>query len=256
MNPRAGWMLIALLLWPLAASAAGGLQLRVQSTPAGAVQISLQGPQEPRELSSVLQMLIALTVLSLAPALLVMCTSFTRILVVLSFLRQALGTHNLPPNQIMIAIALFLTAFSMLPVWQQINANALQPYQQGRLNWQQASSLTAEPVREFMLKQTRPRDLALFVKLSRQERPKSPREVPLLTLIPAFMMSELRIAFQIGFLLYLPFLVVDMVVASILLSMGMMMLPPVMISLPFKILLFVLVDGWNLLTVSLLRSFH
>ena len=255
---RSGWLLLgALLLLPLGAAAANtGRQMQVQSTSAGALQFSLQGPQEPRELNSIIQMLIGLTVLSLAPALLIMCTSFTRILVVLSFLRHAMGTANLPPNQILIAISLFLTAFSMMPVWQQINQNALQPYQQGQLSWQQVSQRAIEPVREFMLKQTRPRDLGLFVKLSRQARPQSPRDVPLLTLIPAFMMSELRIAFQIGFLLYLPFLVVDMVVASILLSMGMMMLPPVMISLPFKILLFVLVDGWSLLSVSLLRSFH
>jgi len=177
-------------------------------------------------------------------------------LIVLSFLRQAIGVTHAPPNQVLVGLALFLTAFNMLPVWNQIQTQAVQPYQAGRLNWEQAGQRGLEPIRNFMFKQARPKDMKLFIKLSRQTNIRRPADVPTLVLIPAFILSELRASFQIGFLLYLPFLVIDMVVASILLSMGMMMLPPVMISLPFKILLFVMIDGWNILVFSLLRSFH
>jgi flagellar biosynthetic protein FliP len=184
-----------------------------------------------------------------------MTTSFTRIVVVLSFLRTALGTQQAPSNQIILALSLFLTFFIMTPVWQQINREAYQPYKVGTLSQEQAFEKAVQPVRKFMLSQTREKDLGLFVSLSKQERPKNADDIPTLTIVPAFMISELRTAFQIGFLIYIPFIVVDMVVASVLMSMGMMMLPPVMISLPFKILLFVLVDGWGLVMGSLVKSF-
>lgn len=209
-----------------------------------------------RDLSGLLQILILMTAITLAPALLILCTSFTRILIVLSFVRHALGVQNIPPNQVMIALALFLTACNMLPVWQAVDARVVKPYQAGEMSWKQVVEQGPQPLKEFMLRQTRPKDLALFLKAAHQPKPSRPQDVSLFTLVPAFVLGELKVAFQIGFLLYLPFLVVDMVVASILLSMGMMMLPPVMISLPFKLLLFVLVDGWNLLVGSLLRSFH
>jgi flagellar biosynthetic protein FliP len=196
-----------------------------------------------------------LTVLSLAPALLMMVTSFTRIIIVLSLVRNALGVQQMPSNQIIIGLALFLTFFIMAPVWQQVNEEALKPYYEDRINGEEALALASTPVKNFMLKQTREKDLALFVKLSKEKRPEKPMDITLPVLIPAFVISELKTAFQIGFLIFLPFFIIDIVVASILLSMGMMMLPPIMISLPFKLLLFVLVDGWYLIVESLVRSF-
>jgi flagellar biosynthetic protein FliP len=210
----------------------------------------------PAKLSLSLQIFLLLTVLSVAPAFIIMMTSFTRLAVVLSFLRQAMGTQQVPPNQIIIALALFLTFFIMAPVWQEINEQAIAPYVGNRLSGEEALRRGVEPLKAFMLKQTREKDLALFVSIMKAPRPQNLQDIPVTALIPAFMISELRTAFEIGFLLYLPFLIIDMVVASVLLSMGMMMLPPVMISLVFKILLFVLVDGWNLVVSSLVRSFH
>ncbi len=244
------------LFLPLAASAANTTFTLNLGQSGSGLQVALNQPAHGQDLSTMIKLLLLFTVISLAPAILVMCTSFTRILIVLSFLRQALGIHNVPPNQILIAIALFLTAFNMLPVWNQIQSQALVPYQAGQISWSEVGQKAVEPVRLFMVRHTRTKDMALFIKLAKQAPPATPQDVSFLTLIPSFILSELRIAFQIGFLLYLPFLVVDMVVASILLSMGMMMLPPIMISLPFKILLFVLVDGWNLLVTALLKSFH
>jgi len=210
---------------------------------------------KPGEIAVVIQILALMTVLSLAPGILIMTTSFTRIVVVLSFLRNAMGTQQVPSNQIVIGMALFLTFFIMAPVTQQINTQALQPYKTGTISQQEALRRSVAPLRKFMLSQVREKDLAFFLSLSKLPRPKNVQEVPTLSLIPAFMISELRTAFQIGFLIYIPFIVVDMVVASILMSMGMMMLPPVMISLPFKMLLFVLVDGWSLVVGSLVKSF-
>jgi flagellar biosynthetic protein FliP len=184
-----------------------------------------------------------------------MTTSFTRIVVVLSFMRNAIGTQQAPSNQIIIAMSLFLTFYIMSPVWQQINTQAIQPYKAQTISQELAIERAVAPVRKFMLTQTREKDIALFLSLSKMPRPRNAAEIPTLTIIPAFMISELRTAFQIGFLVYIPFLVVDMVVASVLMSMGMMMLPPVMISLPFKILLFILVDGWGLIIGSLVKSF-
>jgi flagellar biosynthesis protein FliP len=210
----------------------------------------------PDRLSTSLTMLLLLTALSLAPALVIMLTSFTRLVVVFSFLRHALGTQQMPPNQVLIALSLFLTFFIMAPVWQQIQATAVQPYVDQKLTGDEAIARGLQPLKTFMCNQTREKDLALFISISKAPRPKSLQDTPIAAVIPAFMISELRTAFEIGFLIFLPFLIIDMVVASVLLSMGMMMLPPVMISLVFKVLLFVLVDGWNLLVGSLVRSFH
>jgi flagellar biosynthetic protein FliP len=210
---------------------------------------------KPADVSVVLQILFLMTIITLAPGLLIMTTSFTRIVVVLSFLRNAMGTQQSPSNQIVIGLSLFLTFFVMSPVWQQIDRDALQPYKTQSITQEEALKRAVAPVRKFMFSQTREKDLSLFVSISKLPRPKNAEDIPTLTLIPAFMISELRTAFQIGFLVYIPFLVVDMVVASVLMSMGMMMLPPVMISLPFKILLFVLVDGWGLVVGSLVKSF-
>lgn len=215
----------------------------------------MEQASDPQELVLNLQILLLLTVLSLAPAILMLVTSFTRIIVVFSFIRSALGLQQMPPNQVLIGVSLFLTFFIMNPVYSQINQEALQPYLSGTITQEVALEKGAQPLREFMFKQTREKDLALFVNLSKIDRPTMKTDVPTHVLIPAFVISELKTAFQIGFLIYIPFLVIDMIVASTLMSMGMMMLPPVMISLPFKILLFVLVDGWHLVVRSLVLSF-
>jgi len=217
--------------------------------------IGLDKAEDPGTVSVVLQIFILLTVLSLAPAILIMLTSFTRIAIVLSLLRQAMGTHHMPPNQIIFGLALFLTFFIMTPVWQEVNEKALQPYLDKEITQKQALENAAKPVRKFMFKQTREKDLALLVDIANVKRPRNINEIPNSVLIPSFMISELKTAFQIGFLLYVPFLILDMVVASVLLSMGMMMLPPIMVSLPFKLMLFVLVDGWYLIVGSLVKGF-
>lgn len=204
----------------------------------------------------VLQILALLTVLSLAPALFIMVTSFTRIVIVLSFLRQALGTQAVPPNQVLISLALFLTLFVMAPVGQVVYADAIQPVINEQITFEQAWVKGSAPIRAFMLRQVREKDLELFVEMAKLAKPSSPGDVPIHVVIPAFILSELRIAFQIGFLIYIPFLIVDMVVASVLMSMGMMLLPPVVISLPFKLILFVLADGWYLVVGSMVKSFH
>ncbi len=204
----------------------------------------------------VIQILALLTVLSLAPALFIMVTSFTRIVIVLSFLRQALGTQQVPPNQVLISLALFLTLFVMAPVGQTVYTDAIQPVLNEQISYEQAWAKGIVPIRGFMLQQVREKDLELFVDLAKMSKPSSPADLPIHVVIPAFILSELRIAFQIGFLIYIPFLIVDMVVASILMSMGMMLLPPVVISLPFKLILFVLADGWYLVVGSMVKSFH
>ncbi len=220
------------------------------------LELGIGQSSSPQDVSVSLQILFLLTVLSLAPAILMLTTSFTRIIIVLSFLRQAMGTQQIPPNQVLLGLALFLTFFNMNPVFSKINDDALQPYIKGSLKQSEAVEKALAPVREFMFRQTREKDLALFVYLSKSARPASPDEVPTLVLIPAFVLSELKTAFQMGFIIYIPFLIVDMVVASTLMSMGMLMLPPVTISLPFKILLFVMIDGWHLIVRSLMTSFH
>jgi flagellar biosynthesis protein FliP len=205
---------------------------------------------------SSIQLLLIFTVLTLAPSILIMMTSFTRIIIVLSFIRNALGTQQTPPNQVLIGLALFLTFFIMAPVGSQINKEALQPYVRGEIVQQEAFERGIEPIREFMFKQTKEKDLALFLKIAKIENVKKLEDIPTRVLIPSFIISELKTAFQIGFIIFIPFLVIDMVVASTLMSMGMMMLPPVMISLPFKILLFIMVDGWNLIIGQLVSSFR
>lgn len=240
-------LLIALgLLLPDMASAADLPSLSIQ----------LEGGSDPEGFFTGLKIIALLTVLALAPSILVMMTSFTRILVVFAFLRQALGTQQTPPNQILIGLALFMTVFIMMPVWQEIDTKALTPYLDEQITQKQAIEKAAAPLKTFMLKQTREDDLALFLRAAKLPPPATPEATPMHALIPSFVISELRTAFEIGFLIYIPFVVLDLVVASVLMSMGMMMLPPVMISLPLKIILFVLVDGWHLLTASLIESFH
>ena len=211
---------------------------------------------KPEDVSVTLQILFLMTILSLAPALLILTTAFTRIIVVLHFLKQAMGTPQMPPAQVLLGLAMFLTFFVMAPVWNKVNTDALQPYLQNKMTMNDAYDKGVGPLREFMFKQTREEDMALFVKMANLEKPKNRTDIPTYVLIPAFAISELRIGFQIGLILFVPFLIIDMVVASILMAMGMMMLPPAMISMPFKILLFILVDGWHLVIGSLIASFH
>ena len=208
------------------------------------------------EIATAIKLLVGLTILSLAPAILVVMTAFTRIIVVLSILRHAFGMQQTPPNTVLISLALFLTIFNMLPAFQAINNNALQPYMQEKISTEAATKQALAPLRDFMIRQTRENDLALMMDLSKQAMPTSINDVNTLTLIPAFMLSELKTAFQIGFVIFLPFLLIDVVIASILMSMGMLMVPPMMISLPIKILMFVLIDGWSLVVNSLMGSFH
>lgn len=240
-----------------------GILLLILCIPEGAfaaplvpnVNIGLGTSDNPKDLALTLQIMAGLTILTIAPSILIMTTSFIRIVVVLSFLRNALSTQNVPSNQIIIALSLFITFYIMSPYWSQANDNGLQPYLAGTITQEEALTQVVNPLRDFMFKQTRESDLALFVNLSQAERPETQEQVSTFTLIPAYIISELKTAFQIGFMIYIPFIVIDMIVASTLMSMGMMMLPPVMISLPFKILLFVMVDGWHLLIHSLIVSF-
>lgn len=233
--------------------------LAVYASPGGvplpSINVGLGAAQSPQDVALSLQIMLMLTILTLAPAILIMMTSFTRIIVVLSFVRSALATQQMPPNQVLIGLAMFLTFFTMSPYFSEMNDKALQPYMAGAITQEQAMNEGIKPLRTFMMKQTRENDLALFVNLSKEKRPETPDDVPTMTVIPAFIISELKTAFQIGFMIYIPFIVIDMVVASTLMSMGMMMVPPSMISLPFKILLFVLVDGWHLIVKSLVASF-
>lgn len=219
--------------------------------------LSISSNAGSTDMESSLKMLLVLTVLSLAPSILIMVTSFTRIIVVFHFIRTAIGTQTAPPNQVLVGLALFITIAIMSPVITEVNDTAVQPYMAGKMTQEDAIEKGLEPIREFMLKQTRDKDLKLFMDMNGQDSAevKDYSDIPITTIIPAFIISELRTAFIIGFLLYLPFIVMDMVVASTLMSMGMMMLPPTVISLPFKILLFVLVDGWNLLVGQLVNSF-
>jgi flagellar biosynthesis protein FliP len=219
------------------------------------INLGFKSSDNPQEVVSAIKILMILTVLTLAPAILIMMTAFTRIIIVLSFVRQALGTQQMPPNQLLVGLALFLTFFIMAPFFNKINQDALQPYLNNQISQDAAIENAMAPIRVFMFNQTRAQDLELFVRLSKMDKPKTRADVPSAVLIPAFVLSELKTAFMIGFIIYLPFLVIDMVAASVLMAMGMMMLPPVVISLPFKIMLFVLVDGWTLLVGSLVKSF-
>ena len=226
-----------------------------QDAPTPFFSIGLQQSEEPQQVSVVLQIFLLLTVLSIAPAILIMLTAFTRIAIVLAVLRQAMGTQTMPPNQIILGLALFLTFFVMAPVWNTVNQEALQPFLDNKISQKQALEKAMDPIRAFMFKHTREKDLSLLVDISKTPRPNNMADVPTTVLIPSFIISELKTAFQIAFMLYVPFLIIDMVVASVLLSMGMMMLPPIMISLPFKLMLFVLADGWYLIVGSLVKSF-
>ncbi len=221
-----------------------------------ALTLSVANVQGPQGLDSALRIVLLMTIISLAPALLVTLTSFTRIMIVLGFLRQAMGTAQAPANQVLVGLSLFLTLVVMAPVTTRINAEALQPLLAGEIDDKAAFEAAQVPLKEFMLGQTREKDIALFLELTGQEPPETPEALPMLVVVPSFVISELRTAFQMGFVLFIPFLIIDMVVASVLMSMGMMMLPPVLISLPFKILLFVLVDGWWLVVRSLVMAFQ
>jgi flagellar biosynthetic protein FliP len=239
--------LLALFLPAAAAQAAG-------SPPGPELTLSLGGAAEPERLSSTLQIVALLTLVSVAPSILLMATCFTRILVVLSLLRQATGIQQLPPNQVLVGLSLFTTLFVMAPIGEQVQAQALAPYMERKIDEREALARTLVPVRSFLLRHTRENDLELFVSLSSAPRPATPSDTGITTLLPAFMISELRTAFEIGFMIYLPFLVIDIVIASMLISMGMIVLPPVMISLPFKVMLFVLLDGWNLVLNALVKG--
>lgn len=227
-----------------------------QVSPLPKVTIGVSEAQNANDIAVTLQVMLLLTVLTLAPSILIMMTSFVRIVIAFHFLRQALGTQSLPPNQLLIGLALFLTMFIMSPVITDIYENAWIPYSNQEITLDNAWGKAQEPLRGFMLKHTREKDLELFVRIADMDQPNTQDDLPMRVIIPGFIISELRIGFQIGFLIYMPMLIVDMVVASVLMSMGMMMLPPVMISLPFKLLLFVLVDGWYLVVQSLVESFR
>ncbi|MBF0161163.1 MAG: flagellar type III secretion system pore protein FliP [Magnetococcales bacterium] len=216
---------------------------------------SVVGKADPEQVGVGLQILALLTLLSLVPSLLIMVTSFTRVVVVMSFVRQAMGLQGQPPNQVLIALSLFITFFIMGPVFDRVHEDALRPYLDKKISEEQALERALVPIRSFMIRQTRETDLALFLRLSGVQKAQSPNDLPLRLLIPSFMISELKTAFQIGFMIYLPFLIVDMVVASVVMSMGMMMLPPLVISMPVKLILFVLVDGWALVVGALVQSF-
>lgn len=219
------------------------------------LRFGLEPSAGPQDVSLTLQIVFLLTVLTLAPAILVLLTSFTRTVIVLSFVRNALGTQAMPPNQVLVGLSLFITFFVMAPTWQGVYGNALEPYFNGEITQAEAFERAGPPVRKFLITYAREKDIALFVNLSKAPPPKSPDEVSFIALIPAFITSELRTAFSIGFLIYIPFVVLDMVVASTLMSMGMFMLPPMMVSLPFKLIFFVLIDGWRLIVGGLVRSF-
>ena len=221
-----------------------------------AINLSLTAPNTPEQLVTSLNLIVVLTVLVLAPSILFVGTSFLRLIIVFSFLRQALGTQQTPPNQVLVSLALILTFFIMEPIAKESYEVAVKPYLAQEIGYEEAFEKTVQPFKAFMIRNTREKDLALFFRIRGLDNPQNLEDVPLTVALPAFIISELKTAFQIGFLLYLPFLIIDMVVASVLMSMGMMMLPPVMISLPFKLLVFVMVDGWNILVGSLVASFQ
>ncbi|MBE7444462.1 MAG: flagellar type III secretion system pore protein FliP [Planctomycetia bacterium] len=249
------WLMISIFCCSVAIlSCMGIVEAASESAVPLKLTMSIDNIGKPKEIASTLKIVLFLTALSLLPGLLLTMTAFTRIIIVLSFVRKALSFQTLPPNQILIGISLFLTVFVMAPVWKQVNTDALQPYIKEEISQNEALLRGLVPLQKFMLKQTREKDIALFVNIAKIERPKSAKDVPMHILIPAFITSELKTSFQMGFLLFLPFLVIDMVVACVLTAMGMVMLPPAMISMPFKLILFVLVDGWQLIIQSLISS--
>ncbi len=235
-----------------------GVEGNTGVTPDGGITVglTLDTNSEETRLSGTLQVLLVITIISIAPSILVMLTSFTRLVIVLHFVRQAVGTQSSPPNNVLVGLSLFLTFFIMSPVFVQINENALQPLNQGTITQQEALDRTISPLKEFMLNQTRQDDLRLFMDMAKLDSVEEAMELPITVVIPAFIISEIRAAFIIGFVIYIPFIVIDMVVSSVLMSMGMMMLPPTTISMPFKILLFILADGWNLVVGEVVKSFN
>jgi flagellar biosynthetic protein FliP len=249
-------LFVSILAVAIAASPNGAVAQEQAPFPIPRVSVQVGTAETPQEVNTTLQVFFLITVLAIAPALLVLLTCFTRIVIVLGFLRQALATQQMPPNQVLVGLALFLTFFIMAPVGRQVNDTALQPYLSGEIDQRVAVTSALAPVRDFMFRQTREKELQLFARIAEIERPRNRDDIPTYVLIPAFVVNELRIAFQIGFILYIPFLIIDMVVASVLMSMGMLMLPPIFISLPFKVILFVLADGWYLLANSLVTSFR
>jgi len=246
----------AVLICMAAALVLGSDAMAQPTAPIPGITLKVGDGEGSVKMTTVLQIVFLLTVLSLAPAILMLLTSFTRVVVVFSLLRQAMGTHQVPPNQVIVGLSLFLTFFIMFPVWQKVNAGAIQPYLAEEISQSTALKAATTPFRDFMVGQTREKDLSLFVNLARIDRPRTIEDVPFHVIVPAFIISELKTAFQIGFLIYIPFLILDMVVASVLLAMGMMVLPPIIISLPFKLMLFVLVDGWYLVVDSLVKGFR
>lgn len=232
-----------------------GATLSYAQSPIPGLNISVDTANTPEQVSTTLQIVFLLTILTLAPAIMIMTTSFTRFIIVFSLLRQAIGAPQIPSNQVVVGLSLFLTIFVMMPVWDEVNQKALVPYMDKKITQKEFIDLGTRPIKRFMQRYTREKDLALFVRISKISRPKNFEEIPIWVVVPAFVISELKTAFQIGFIIYIPFLVIDMVVSSILMAMGMMMLPPIMIALPFKLMLFVLVDGWHLIVSSLVKSF-
>ncbi|MCK6598187.1 MAG: flagellar type III secretion system pore protein FliP [Bdellovibrionaceae bacterium] len=231
-----------------------GSQLMAQVT-LPSVNLGFKTAENPNEIVNAIKIVLVLTVLTLAPAILIMMTSFTRLIIVFSFLRQAMGVQQMPPNQLLVGLSLFLTFFIMGPTFEELNQKGVQPFLAGKISQEKALDETMAPLRRFMFHQTRDSDLSLFLKLGKVNQPRTRADVPSLVLIPAFVLSEIKTAFQIGFIIFLPFLVIDIVASSVLMAMGMMMLPPIVISLPLKIMLFVLVDGWALLIGSMVKSF-
>ncbi len=219
------------------------------------INLGFKTSDNPSDIVSAVRIVLIMTVLTLAPAILIMMTGFTRIIIVFSFLRQAMGIQQMPPNQLLVGLSLFLTFFVMGPAFTEINNQAIQPFLAGKISQETAYDSAITPLRRFMFNQTRDSDLSLFVRLSKIESPKTRADIPTIVLVPSFVLSELKTAFQIGFVIFLPFLIIDIVAASVLMAMGMMMLPPIVISMPFKIMLFVLVDGWGLLIGSMVKSF-
>ncbi len=249
-------VLVTLCLFVLVGGVAFGQDVGGVRMPIPKITFDIKEAVGPKDVALSLQILFLLTILTLAPAIIMMMTAFTRVVIVLDFVKRALSLQQMPPNQVIVGFSIFLTFFIMAPTFTKINDEALQPYLKGKINNETFFNKGIEPLRGFMFRQTREKDIALFIKLAKLQKPKNQKEVPTYCLIPAFMISELKRAFEIGIYIFIPFIVIDMIVASALMAMGMIMLPPVMISLPFKIILFILVDGWNLLTYELVRSFR
>lgn len=255
-DPRRSWIPKAVFYGVTLILLAGPVVSSVCAQVLPKLTLSLADGNKPADVAVALQVLFLITVLALAPSIFIMGTSFIRIIIVLSFLRRALGTQTMPPDQIMVGLALFMTLFIMMPTFQDINKNALQPYLGEKIQFKEAVITAGKPMRNFMLRQVSEKDVALFVRISKMPPPRNVDDLPYTVIIPAFITSELKAGFIIGFILFVPFLVIDMIVASVLLSMGMMMLPPVMISMPLKIILFVLIDGWHLIVRQLVVSFN